>query len=618
MKLKLLLETVDDQLREVASRYDVSTDDIRKACQIVDPKFWKWVLKIWYQKEVDPQDIDSALSTETGPLKKLKSLLAEFKAYSKDIYTVDLGRIKSIEDLKTAIADIKNKLEDRYGKGAELIKAANFDSVLYLAYAITDESALEEIGEGSSWCTRRSYKPCRAKYYLDTHRVMYVILKDFKPFLQFTPTLSEITDAKNSRITSTSLRSVLTVIGISLDEILSHDYASIMRKRINMQIGSEEGISPTAIYALIQSVEEGEYESILEPSIIKLLAHKLVLRDIRQRENISFLQSLNVLIKSDRRLPKIIITHTNDLIKYICEFIENRYWSLSSRFRRDSDRNIAAGEYDVLAWPDLKNIITLYDHRRDSLSNPAPVSQLAATYYRYIGKYVDDPDSLKQIQEQAILSMDGVLSLADSERTRIPAVEQKLLDLIAYDIEEGDTGNASYDNLIAYYEAVMGTKNIDVNHNEFRDHIKSFKRDYQYGRWQEYEDALMSYNIKDIPIGFNDLSKAIDAITVYMVMNQMTLDDWPQVKNFILDKTKMLFDSYVNDGAGISLRGGFGAEYLVSLKSFYNLVAGETQGGLTLDIIDLWKSYNQYFSGQGLQYAIDYITTKGLYKSLSS
>jgi hypothetical protein len=69
----------------------------------------------------------------------------------------------------------------------------------YVILRSTNPTSLAEIGEGSIWCTRKSYKPeSLAPSYLQRYGAIYTIFKNGKQFAQYTPNYTEIQPARST------------------------------------------------------------------------------------------------------------------------------------------------------------------------------------------------------------------------------------------------------------------------------------------------------------------------------------------------------------------------------------------------------------------------------------
>jgi len=67
------------------------------------------------------------------------------------------------------------------------------------AYKVTDPNSLAELGEGSKWCTRKSYPNCRAATYLQQSAQIILVYKD-RLIAQFAEDLSEIKNLENESL----------------------------------------------------------------------------------------------------------------------------------------------------------------------------------------------------------------------------------------------------------------------------------------------------------------------------------------------------------------------------------------------------------------------------------
>jgi hypothetical protein len=83
--------------------------------------------------------------------------------------------------------------------GVELYNSKN----QYKSYKITSVESLQQLGEGTKWCTRGSYKDCMASHYINEHGWIGQIWDGNKPIIQYTPDYLQIMDRKDNEIEAT-------------------------------------------------------------------------------------------------------------------------------------------------------------------------------------------------------------------------------------------------------------------------------------------------------------------------------------------------------------------------------------------------------------------------------
>jgi hypothetical protein len=79
----------------------------------------------------------------------------------------------------------------------------------YSLLKIDDADSLALLGEGTKWCTRKSYPNCQAETYIANHDFIFIISKDDKPFIQLTSHFDEAMDINNEDVNLVSFRGLL-------------------------------------------------------------------------------------------------------------------------------------------------------------------------------------------------------------------------------------------------------------------------------------------------------------------------------------------------------------------------------------------------------------------------
>lgn len=203
MKLSMLLETVQDQITALSNKYKISPEQVTGIVKSVSNDNWKFVLKLWY--------IDNIKLPEDGS--RVRTAIEKFKKFKNQLENKDINRYKRLSDLEDALdkdEGITNSISS-----TKLGKVVNRYEE-YTTIEVTNVEDLKNIGEGTKWCTRGSYPDCMAQYYLDKHGSIFVVLKEDKPFIQYTPDFSQIMDVKDNHFTdSTLLRNVIPKPDIS-------------------------------------------------------------------------------------------------------------------------------------------------------------------------------------------------------------------------------------------------------------------------------------------------------------------------------------------------------------------------------------------------------------------
>ena len=203
MKLLLVLESVQDQIEEVASDNSLSHDDVVLACKQAGGKYWKYVLRQWYEGIIRlPEDAY-----------RVKETLANFDKVKSRLQNKDINSYKRLSDIENVVEPLlgiktNNKICDINLPGVRIVKRDG----PYVIVRVDDPESLAELGEGTKWCTRASYPNCMAEQYIDDYGHMYIILLNERPIVQYTPIYDEIKDINNDWINNTNATKLLSLI----------------------------------------------------------------------------------------------------------------------------------------------------------------------------------------------------------------------------------------------------------------------------------------------------------------------------------------------------------------------------------------------------------------------
>ena len=86
MKLSLLLETVQDQITELASRQSISPEEVVRIAKSISQKNWKYVLSQWYQGNIRlPEDSH-----------RIKETLTQFDKHKNLLINKDVNQYKKL------------------------------------------------------------------------------------------------------------------------------------------------------------------------------------------------------------------------------------------------------------------------------------------------------------------------------------------------------------------------------------------------------------------------------------------------------------------------------------------------------------------------------------------
>jgi len=187
VKLSYLSESLNinvmKQLKIVASSLDISEEKLINIINDIDPsnKYAEWVLKqIKFKNIRVPEDNH-----------RIKEVISQFKQHQSRLQQKDLNQYKTIHDVEAELekfTETGSKREGAFQVNPEKlpgVKLINQDGD-YKLWEVSNPESLSIMGEGTKWCTRKSYKDCQAMQYIENYQKIYIISKDSKPHIQFT------------------------------------------------------------------------------------------------------------------------------------------------------------------------------------------------------------------------------------------------------------------------------------------------------------------------------------------------------------------------------------------------------------------------------------------------
>jgi len=197
MKLTLIIEN-NQILQQTAEKLNISIDQLNKLVVDADPtgrKYKNFILKLLNKDNIRlPEDNY-----------RVKETLENFIKYQRNLEFKDILKYNSLHELETALEPYIGSISKRQGgnninpsslPGVELI----LNNGEFKTYKVSDIESLKDIGEGTKWCTRRSYPDCQAEHYINTYNWIGVIYKDGKPFIQFTSDYSQVMDVNDEEV----------------------------------------------------------------------------------------------------------------------------------------------------------------------------------------------------------------------------------------------------------------------------------------------------------------------------------------------------------------------------------------------------------------------------------
>jgi len=194
--MKLTLITENNQiLQQTAEKLKIHIDKLNKLITDADPtgrKYKLFILKLLNKNNIRlPEDNY-----------RVKETLNNFRKYQRNLEFKDILKYDSLHDLEAALEPYIGSVSKKQGgnnvnplslPGVELV----LDNGEFKTYKVSDIESLKDIGEGTKWCTRRSYPDCQAEYYIDTYNWIGVVYKNGKPFIQYTSDYEQVMDVND-------------------------------------------------------------------------------------------------------------------------------------------------------------------------------------------------------------------------------------------------------------------------------------------------------------------------------------------------------------------------------------------------------------------------------------
>lgn len=196
MRDVILEEINKDQLNSTAVAIDTDPITLRTWVEKTDPTPKK-SFSVWILRGLKKGDF------RTEDEIRIRNILNRF---------IQLRNANKIEDIMKfpTIHDLETKIDQLTGVGSKRQGFAGVDpttlpgvweypkksDITY--YRVSDVNSLAEIGEGTKWCTRKSYPNCQAKNYISRFGSLIVAYKDGKPFAQITPDYRQVKDVNDS------------------------------------------------------------------------------------------------------------------------------------------------------------------------------------------------------------------------------------------------------------------------------------------------------------------------------------------------------------------------------------------------------------------------------------
>ena len=223
------------QLDKAERVLDLSKEDIVNTVEQFDPTPTKdysvWILKQWMFKNVIlPEDGHRVLTVLTHydkQKRKADSQLQKDINRYRTIHDLEMALEEEIPSLKATAVEVGHKVKDL--PGVTVVKRVPPDIVVL---KVEDPDSLATLGEGTRWCTRRSYPDCQAESYIDDYGYIYVVLKQGKPFVQYTPDYDQIKDVDNETFEDIGIRRQILMEPESPSAQSAFNYAKAIKSRV--------------------------------------------------------------------------------------------------------------------------------------------------------------------------------------------------------------------------------------------------------------------------------------------------------------------------------------------------------------------------------------------------
>ena len=187
-----------DQLKSISLFLGISDEELKKWIEKTDPtptqSFSVWLLRGLKNKDFRFEDSV-----------RIKPLLNRFIQLRLARQIDDIMKFSRIHDLETKIEQLVGIGSKRQGfsgvdptklPGVKVIE--NRGNIVF--FAVSNPESLALMGEGTKWCTRKSFPDCQARSYLEEFSYLIIVYKDGKPFIQYSPDFSQIMDVNDQEI----------------------------------------------------------------------------------------------------------------------------------------------------------------------------------------------------------------------------------------------------------------------------------------------------------------------------------------------------------------------------------------------------------------------------------
>lgn len=270
MRLSFVTEAVSiskhrPQILKVIEKIGIDGEDLVQNLNNIDPsgKYTSWILKqIYYKNIIVPEDNH-----------RIKETLSFFQENKRRLTHKDINQYRTIFDLEKEIEGLytgskrqnKFQVDPRSLPGVKIINSNG----QYVLWAISNARSLAEMGEGTKWCTRKSYPDCYAEYYINKYGLIFIISDDNRPIIQFDYSLEDVEDISGKDVDNLyGFQELLKPLG---DEVLKQ---RMFKALINYYKLVIQDVWPEADKLVLSFMADGtidyEYEEWIELFIIEV------------------------------------------------------------------------------------------------------------------------------------------------------------------------------------------------------------------------------------------------------------------------------------------------------------------------------------------------------------
>jgi hypothetical protein len=339
MKLSTLLETVEDLINTISTKNHISPDEIRNIINnySVSPKYSQFVIRQWAKNNIRlPED---------GP--RIKETLTNFHSVKPRLPNKDLLSYKTINDLENAIDPLIGSVSKREGgltidplslHGVTLYKTLG----PYRSFKISDEYSLEQLGEGTKWCTRGSYERCQASHYINEYNWIGQIWHTNTPIIQFTSNLDQVMDRSDNEI----------VIPEELRELIPLSDSSSPDKLINYAINVIGGKSEKIEQLVLQRANKENDNSYLITAMVdyatKILRSRWPEAEpiILESDHESYKYARDIIKGRWPEAEPVILDGLHNIVNYARNVIKGRWPEAERKLL-----SLSVSSKSALGWP---------------------------------------------------------------------------------------------------------------------------------------------------------------------------------------------------------------------------------------------------------------------------